>query len=158
LGAAALKDSGLRTLYVFTPPEGQTWGLTFERLKDVLLERDPDEFIKVEEGGDRSARGPSTDHAAEPHRDVPAGLLAVVLTSDGAVLHGVDEHAPVRVGDDNRRAGGVLAVTDGESGGESAEGDLHAVVVRAAERRLGPRCIERGGVGDDVVHQVLSLS
>jgi len=59
LDAAVLKDSGLRTLYVFTPPEGQTWGLTFERLKDVLLERDPDEFIKVEESGDRSAKGPS---------------------------------------------------------------------------------------------------
>ncbi|KND40324.1 hypothetical protein [Streptomyces acidiscabies] len=51
----------LRTMWVFTPPEGQTWGLTFEGLRAVLLERDPEGFIKVEEMGPRSVKGPSMD-------------------------------------------------------------------------------------------------
>ncbi|MFE9931843.1 hypothetical protein [Streptomyces sp. NPDC005533] len=41
----------LRTMYVFTPIEGQTWGLTYDSLKARLLERDPDEFIRIQEGG-----------------------------------------------------------------------------------------------------------
>ncbi|ROQ96864.1 hypothetical protein EDE04_3335 [Streptomyces sp. 2132.2] len=41
----------LRTMYVFTPMEGQTWGLTYDSLKARLLERDPDEFIRIQEGG-----------------------------------------------------------------------------------------------------------
>ncbi|MFE9804128.1 hypothetical protein ACFYP6_35715 [Streptomyces goshikiensis] len=43
--------AGLRTMYVFTPAEGQTWGLTYDSLKASLLERDPDEFVRIQEGG-----------------------------------------------------------------------------------------------------------
>ncbi|MFI7337057.1 hypothetical protein ACIBUY_03855 [Streptomyces sp. NPDC050085] len=39
----------LRTMYIFSPPPGQTWGLTYSALKDRLLERDPDSFIQVED-------------------------------------------------------------------------------------------------------------
>ncbi|MCJ1678515.1 hypothetical protein MTF65_14390 [Streptomyces sp. APSN-46.1] len=38
-------------MYVFTPIEGQTRGLTYDSLKARLLERDPDEFIRNQEGG-----------------------------------------------------------------------------------------------------------
>ncbi|MFE3580000.1 hypothetical protein [Streptomyces vinaceus] len=41
----------LRTMYVFTPIEGQPWGLTYDSLKASLLERDPYEFIRIHEGG-----------------------------------------------------------------------------------------------------------
>ncbi|MGV4988710.1 hypothetical protein ACVB8X_37625 [Streptomyces sp. NRAIS4] len=41
----------LRTMYVFTPPHGQSWGLTFEGLAERLRERNPEEFIRVDDGG-----------------------------------------------------------------------------------------------------------
>jgi hypothetical protein len=50
----------LRTTYVFTPPDGRSWGLTNDRLAAVLRQRDPDEFIRVEEGTDGPVRGSST--------------------------------------------------------------------------------------------------
>ncbi|MFE3627766.1 hypothetical protein [Streptomyces goshikiensis] len=49
MDAAQLAD--LRTMYVFTPLDGQTWGLTCGSLKACLLERDPDEFVRIQEGG-----------------------------------------------------------------------------------------------------------
>ncbi|MFJ5633902.1 hypothetical protein ACIQF5_14745 [Streptomyces goshikiensis] len=49
MDAAQLAD--LRTLYVFTPLDGQTWGVTYDSLKACLLERDPDEFVRIQEGG-----------------------------------------------------------------------------------------------------------
>jgi hypothetical protein len=50
----------LRTTYVLTPPDGRSWGLTYDRLAAVLRQRDPDEFIRVEEGTDGPVRGSST--------------------------------------------------------------------------------------------------
>ncbi|WP_327180375.1 hypothetical protein OG599_34895 (plasmid) [Streptomyces sp. NBC_01335] len=41
----------LRTLYIFTPPDGQTWNLTYTALEAVLRRRDPDTFIRIDEGG-----------------------------------------------------------------------------------------------------------
>ena len=32
----------LRTMYIFTPPDGQSWGLTYECLEAVLRERNPE--------------------------------------------------------------------------------------------------------------------
>ncbi|MDI3417290.1 hypothetical protein [Streptomyces luteolus] len=42
----------LRTMYVFGPAEGETWGLTFDALERKLRDRDPDEFVRVEEPGE----------------------------------------------------------------------------------------------------------
>ncbi|EKX65947.1 hypothetical protein [Streptomyces ipomoeae] len=39
----------LETLYIFTPAPGDTWGLTFTRLKQLLLELDPEAFFRVED-------------------------------------------------------------------------------------------------------------
>ncbi|MGW1053554.1 hypothetical protein [Streptomyces sp. NPDC001155] len=49
----------LRTMFVFTPPQGQSWGLTFEGLEARLRERNPDTFIRVDDGGDGPVRGAS---------------------------------------------------------------------------------------------------
>ncbi|MDI3402856.1 hypothetical protein [Streptomyces cavernicola] len=52
----------LRTMYVFGPAEGETWGLFFDVLERKLRERDPDEFIRVEESGDGPLDGGATMH------------------------------------------------------------------------------------------------
>ncbi|GGL03459.1 hypothetical protein [Streptomyces flaveus] len=49
----------LRTMYVFTPPDGQSWGLTYEDLESKLRERNPDEFIRIDEGFDGPVSGSS---------------------------------------------------------------------------------------------------
>jgi hypothetical protein len=49
----------LRTMYVFCPVEGSTWGLTYETLAAKLRERDPEEFIRVEQGTEGPVRGSS---------------------------------------------------------------------------------------------------
>ncbi|WP_328311428.1 hypothetical protein OG432_14935 [Streptomyces sp. NBC_00442] len=49
----------LRTTFVFTPPHGQSWGLTFEGLGARLRERDTDAFIRIDDEGDGPVRGAS---------------------------------------------------------------------------------------------------
>ncbi|MEU4890979.1 hypothetical protein AB0B12_04715 [Streptomyces sp. NPDC044780] len=49
----------LRTMYIFTPPEGQSWGLTYESLEALLRERDPEEFIRVDDDSDGPVSGSS---------------------------------------------------------------------------------------------------
>ncbi|MFG2115573.1 hypothetical protein ACGFRB_23585 [Streptomyces sp. NPDC048718] len=41
----------LRTMYIFGPAEGSTWGLTYEVLERKLRERDADAFVRIDEGG-----------------------------------------------------------------------------------------------------------
>lgn len=40
----------LRTMYIFSPPEGKSWGLTYASLAAKLRERNPDEFIRIDGG------------------------------------------------------------------------------------------------------------
>lgn len=47
----------LETLFVFTPTQDSTWGLTFAGLRQALLDLDPDAFIRTE----------------DPRADVPGG-------------------------------------------------------------------------------------
>ncbi|MFJ2196352.1 hypothetical protein [Streptomyces violaceusniger] len=49
----------LRTMYIFSPPEGQSWGLTYEGLGALLRERDPEESIRVDDGSDGPVSGSS---------------------------------------------------------------------------------------------------
>lgn len=49
----------LRTMYVFTSPEGQSWGLTYEGLEAKLREQNPDVFISIDDGSDGPVRGSS---------------------------------------------------------------------------------------------------
>ncbi|MEU0005957.1 hypothetical protein ABZ079_17215 [Streptomyces sp. NPDC006314] len=41
----------LRIMFVFTPPRGQSWELTFEGLEARLRERNPETFTRVDDGG-----------------------------------------------------------------------------------------------------------
>lgn len=52
----------LRTMYVFGPAEGETWELSFEGLERKLRERNPEEFIRVEEPGDGPLDSATTMH------------------------------------------------------------------------------------------------
>ncbi|CDR07470.1 hypothetical protein [Streptomyces iranensis] len=49
----------LRTMYIFSPSEGQSWRLTYEGLEALLRERDPEEFIRVDDGSDGPVSGSS---------------------------------------------------------------------------------------------------
>ncbi|MGW1890114.1 hypothetical protein ACWCP6_07555 [Streptomyces sp. NPDC002004] len=49
----------LRTMYIFTPPDGQSWGLTYEGLEAVLRERNPEEFVRVDDSTDGPVSGTS---------------------------------------------------------------------------------------------------
>ncbi|KUL23272.1 hypothetical protein [Streptomyces regalis] len=49
----------LRTMYIFSPPAREGWGLTYESLEAKLRQRNPDEFIRVDDGSDGPVRGSS---------------------------------------------------------------------------------------------------
>ncbi|MFG2604781.1 hypothetical protein ACGFT2_14700 [Streptomyces sp. NPDC048514] len=68
----------LRTMFVFTPPHGQSWGLSFETLAARLRERNPDEFIRIEDGG-----GP-----------VRGAFMSFGITLDDQDLEGTARQAP----------------------------------------------------------------
>lgn len=61
----------LRTMYIFTPPAGQTWNLTCTALEAVLRRRDPDTFIRIDEG---------------THGPVTATSMDFGITLDGELL------------------------------------------------------------------------
>ncbi|MFE6099918.1 hypothetical protein ACFVQ4_08165 [Streptomyces laurentii] len=47
----------LRTLYIFGPAEGDSWGLTYEGLEAKLRERNPDSFVRIDEEDGSPVRG-----------------------------------------------------------------------------------------------------
>ncbi|MEV1080928.1 hypothetical protein AB0I98_22195 [Streptomyces sp. NPDC050211] len=49
----------LRTMYIFSPSAGESWGLTYEGLEAKLRQRNPDEFIRVDDGSDGPVTGSS---------------------------------------------------------------------------------------------------
>lgn len=49
----------LRTMYIFSPPAGESWGLTYEGLKAKLRQRNPDEFVRIDDGTDGPVSGSS---------------------------------------------------------------------------------------------------
>jgi len=47
----------LETLFIFTPAPASTWGLTFDRLEQLLLDLDPKAFTRAEEPRDEVPGG-----------------------------------------------------------------------------------------------------
>ncbi|MFB7463100.1 hypothetical protein ACFCZ1_06255 [Streptomyces sp. NPDC056224] len=47
----------LRTMYVFGPAEGSTWGMTYEEIEAKLRERETDTFVRIDEGEEGPVRG-----------------------------------------------------------------------------------------------------
>lgn len=78
----------LRTMYVFTPPEGQSWGLTFESLEAKLRERNPDEFIRIDAGG--PVRGSSMHFGITLSNEKMEGLAR--LSSEGVAVLDCNAH------------------------------------------------------------------
>ena len=78
----------LRTMYVFTPQEGRSWGLTFEDLGAKLRERDPDEFLRIEAGG--PIRGSSMHFGITLGDEQMEGLAR--LSSEGVAVLDCNAH------------------------------------------------------------------
>ncbi|MFE2234170.1 hypothetical protein ACFXA4_16600 [Streptomyces sp. NPDC059442] len=53
----ASEPAELRTMYVFGPAEGSTWGLTYEGIEAKLRERETDTFVRIDEGEEGPVRG-----------------------------------------------------------------------------------------------------
>lgn len=49
----------LRTMYIFSPPAGESWELTYEGLEAKLRQRNPDEFVRIDDGNDGLVSGSS---------------------------------------------------------------------------------------------------
>ncbi|MFF9150405.1 hypothetical protein ACF1BN_36740 [Streptomyces sp. NPDC014861] len=71
--------AALRTMYVFGPAEGSTWNLTYDLVTSKLRERNPDEFIRVDEGG----QGP-----------VPGSVMHFGITLGDETLEGMAKLTP----------------------------------------------------------------
>lgn len=69
----------LRTMYIFTPAEGATWGLTYSLLEEKLRARDPDEFIRFDGDPDGPAHG---------------SVMYFGITLDGEELEGIARLSP----------------------------------------------------------------
>jgi hypothetical protein len=78
----------LRTMYVFTSAEGQSWGLTFESLEAKLRERNPDEFIRIDGGG--PVRGSSMHFGITLGDEQMEGLAR--LSSEGVAIMDCNAH------------------------------------------------------------------
>ncbi|WP_405591885.1 hypothetical protein [Streptomyces sp. NBC_01092] len=78
----------LRTMYVFTPAEGQSWGLTFESLEDKLRERNPDEFTRIDAEG--PVRGSSMHFGITLGDEQLEGLAR--LSSEGVAVLDCNAH------------------------------------------------------------------
>ncbi|MFF3172929.1 hypothetical protein ACFVQ0_09920 [Streptomyces sp. NPDC057900] len=81
----------LETLFIFTPSPGDTWGLTFTRLKQHLLEADPEVFIRVEDPRDGNSLGDS--------------FMFFEFTLEGKELEGMSKVSPEGVAAQNCTAG-----------------------------------------------------
>ncbi|KOY59125.1 hypothetical protein [Streptomyces sp. XY332] len=74
----------LRTMYVFSPLDGETWGLTFEGFRSHLLARNPEEFLRVDEGRAGPVRGSTLHFGITFGDEVLEGFVA--LTPEGVAI------------------------------------------------------------------------
>jgi hypothetical protein len=81
----------LRTMYIFTPPDGLSWGLTYEGLEAVLRERNPDEFIRVDDGTDGPVHGSSMHFGITLDDEQLEGMA--LLSPEGVSVKDCTAHA-----------------------------------------------------------------
>ncbi|MEV7159610.1 hypothetical protein [Streptomyces misionensis] len=84
----------LRTMYVFTPPNGQSWGLTYEGLESLLRERNPDEFIRVDDGADGPVSGSSMHFGITLDDEQLEGMA--LLSPEGVSVKDCTAHSAAR--------------------------------------------------------------
>lgn len=84
----------LRTMYVFGPAEGSTWGLTYEGIEAKLRERGTDTFIRIDEGEEGPVRG-SVMHfgttVGEEHLEGMAKLSPEGIAIEDCTVHAAAE-------------------------------------------------------------------
>ncbi|MFE5861914.1 hypothetical protein ACFQ77_15350 [Streptomyces virginiae] len=81
----------LRTMYVFSPADGESWGLTFEEFRSHLLARNPDEFLRLDEGRTGPVRRASLHFGITFDDEALEGFA--VLTPEGVAIRDCTAHA-----------------------------------------------------------------
>ncbi|MEU1090236.1 hypothetical protein ABZ401_26035 [Streptomyces sp. NPDC005892] len=74
----------LRTMYIFIPPDGQTWNLTFPGLEAILRRREPDAFIRIDEGTHGPVTGTSMDFEITLDDELLEGMA--LLSPEGVTV------------------------------------------------------------------------
>jgi len=82
--------AALRTMYIFSPPDGQSWGLTYEGLETLLRERDPEEFIRIDDGSDGPVSGSSMHFGITLDDEELEGMA--LLSPEGVSVMGCTVH------------------------------------------------------------------
>ncbi|MGW4563233.1 hypothetical protein ACWEN3_12750 [Streptomyces sp. NPDC004561] len=82
-------------MFVFTPPPGQSWGLTFEGFQARLRERDPDTFTHVDAGEDGPVRGAAMVFGITFDDEDLEGLAS--LEPEGVSVRECNPHMAARV-------------------------------------------------------------
>ena len=78
--------AALRTMYIFSPPDGQSWGLTYEGLETLLRERDPEAFLRIDDGSDGPVSG-SSMHFGITLDDEELEGMALLSPEGVSVMH-----------------------------------------------------------------------
>ncbi|MGY4996810.1 hypothetical protein [Streptomyces sp. 900105245] len=85
----------LRTMFVFTPPHGQSWGLTFEGFEARLRERNSETFIRIDGEGDGPVRGSSMIFGITFDDETLEGFAS--LQPEGVSIRECNAHMAARV-------------------------------------------------------------
>ena len=86
----------LRTMYFFTPLDGQSWGLTYEGLETKLRERNPEEFVRIDDGSEGPVRGSSMHFGITLDDEVLEGMA--LLSPEGVCVLDCDAHSAASFG------------------------------------------------------------
>lgn len=124
--------AGLGTMYVFTPPDGQSWGLTYEGLEATLRERNPEEFVRVDDGSDGPVRGSSMHFGITLDDERLEGMA--LLSPEGVSVLDCTAHSAARCAlwlRNNALPGGTVVMFNTEWG---LEADLPSTPVPDAPR------------------------
>ncbi|MFJ6371751.1 hypothetical protein ACIQK5_26655 [Streptomyces virginiae] len=78
-------------MYVFSPADGASWGLTFEGFRSHLLTRNPGEFLHLDEGRAEPVRRASLHFGITFDGEVLEGFAA--LTPEGVAIRDCTAHA-----------------------------------------------------------------
>ncbi|MFD8372318.1 hypothetical protein ACFV2Z_16365 [Streptomyces sp. NPDC059688] len=84
----------LRTMFVFTPPRGQSW-VTFEGFEARLRTRNPDAFIRIDDEGDGPVRGSSMIFGITFDDETLEGFAS--LQPEGVAIRECNAHMAARV-------------------------------------------------------------
>ncbi|MFE3497771.1 hypothetical protein [Streptomyces sp. NPDC059175] len=84
----------LRTMYVFTPPSEQSWGLTYESLAAKLRARNPEEFIRIDDGSDGPVSGSSMHFGITLDDEQMKGMA--LLSPEGVSVKDCTVHSAAR--------------------------------------------------------------